>query len=99
MRYTFEWDLVKAKENRRKHGISFERASEIFLDSLAISVFDEGHSENEERWLTIGKDTQGYTLVVVHTHTEVSPNERTIRVILHAKPPRKNSGNTRKSEL
>ena len=89
MRYTFEWDLAKAKQNRRKHRISFERASEIFLDSLAISAFDEEHSEEEERWVTIGKDTQGYNLVVVHTHTEVSPNERTMRVISARKATKK----------
>ncbi|PYU97958.1 MAG: hypothetical protein DMG26_19935, partial [Acidobacteria bacterium] len=38
MRYTFEWDPIKAKENLRKHRISFDRAAEVFLDPLAISI-------------------------------------------------------------
>ena len=41
MRYTFEWDPSKAKLNLRNHKISFERAAEIFLDPLAVSIFDE----------------------------------------------------------
>ena len=49
MRYTFEWDPTKAKENLRKHRISFDRAAEVILDPLAVSIFDEEHSEHEER--------------------------------------------------
>lgn len=49
LRYTFEWDPIKAKENLRKHRISFDRAAEVFLDPLAVSIVDEEHSEQEER--------------------------------------------------
>ena len=38
LRYTFEWDPIKASENLRKHRISFDRAAEVFLDPLAISI-------------------------------------------------------------
>ena len=81
MRYTFEWDPIKARENLRKHRISFERAADVFLDRLAISVFDQEHSEEEERWVTIGKDVQGRPLVLVHTFSEVSAEECKIRII------------------
>lgn len=54
MRYTFEWDPRKAKENLRKHRVSFDRAAELFRDPVAISLADEEHSETEERWVTIG---------------------------------------------
>ena len=75
MRYTFEWDPVKAKENLRKHGISFECAAELFLDPLAVSLFDQEHSEAEERWVTMGRDGSGRVLVLVHTFSEVSAEE------------------------
>ena len=81
MRYTFEWDRVKAKKNLRKHKVSFELAAEVFLDPLAISVFDQEHSEQEERWVTIGKDSRGRTLVLIHTFSEVSPEEWKIRIM------------------
>lgn len=41
MRYDFEWDIKKAKNNFRKHRISFERAATIFRDSNLLSILDE----------------------------------------------------------
>ncbi|HTV57084.1 MAG TPA: BrnT family toxin [Terriglobia bacterium] len=81
MRYTFHWDPVKAKQNHRKHGVTFERAAELFLDPLAVSVVDQEHSESEERWVTLGRDKQGTLLVVVHTFSESSVEEWKIRII------------------
>ena len=89
MRYTFEWDPVKAKENLRKHGISFERAAELFLDPLAVSIVDQEHSEAEERWVTIGRDSRGMILVLVHTFAEVSAKKCKIRVISARKATKK----------
>jgi len=81
LRYTFEWDPIKAKENLRKHRISFDRAAELFLDPLAISIFDEEHSEQEERWVSLGKDRRGSVLILIHTFLQVSAGERKIRII------------------
>lgn len=81
MRYTFEWDPIKAKENLRKHRISFDRAAEIFLDPLVISIVDEEHSEHEERWVSLGKDRRGSLLILIHTFLEVSAEECKIRII------------------
>ena len=89
MRYTFEWDPVKAKRNLRKHGISFERAAELFLDPLAVSVHDEEHTEAEERWVTMGRDSRGNTLVLVHTFTELSSHECKVRIISARKASRR----------
>jgi uncharacterized DUF497 family protein len=81
LRYTFEWDPVKAKENLRKHGVSFGRAAEILLDALAVSIVDVEHSEAEERWVTTGRDTRGRILILIHTFSEVSAEECKIRII------------------
>ena len=81
MRYTLEWDPVKTKENLRKHRVSFDRAAEVILDPLAVSIFDEEHSEHEERWVSIGKDRRGSLLILIHTFLEVSPEECRIRII------------------
>ena len=61
--------------------IGFERAAELFLDPLAVSVFDQEHSEEEERWVTLGRDSHGRVLVIVHTFSEVSAEESNIRMI------------------
>lgn len=81
MRYTFEWDPIKAKESLKKHRMSFDRAAEVFLDPLAVSIFDEEHSEDEERWVSIGKDRRGSVLILIHTFLEVSAEECRIRII------------------
>jgi uncharacterized DUF497 family protein len=43
MQHNIEWDLNKAHLNIRKHKISFELASTVFLDPNAVTIFDEGH--------------------------------------------------------
>jgi len=50
----FEWDPRKARINLRKHGVSFTEAGTIFGDELAITVSDPGHSDDEDRYITIG---------------------------------------------
>jgi uncharacterized protein len=79
--YDFEWDARKAFSNIKKHGISFEQAAQVFLDSLAVTVFDEAHSENEERWLTLGQNTNGDLLVVAHSYLQSEPSRSLIRII------------------
>ena len=82
MRYDFEWDPNKAKANVRKHKINFERAAQIFLDPFQISIYDKKHSrEDEDRWITIGKNGHDILLVVVHTFQEKASDRRHIRII------------------
>ncbi len=81
MHYSFEWDPSKAKENVLKHKISFERAATIFLDAHAISIFGVEHSHDEDRWITMGIDTAGSLLVVIHTFRQMSASLCSIRVI------------------
>ena len=38
--FDFEWDVNKAIANKRKHGVSFEQASCVFLDPMALTVYD-----------------------------------------------------------
>ena len=81
MQYHFEWDPVKNITNLTKHGISFEEATEIFLDPLQLSMPDAEHSELEERWITLGT-TQAHQLhLVVHTFMTYHQNQVTIRII------------------
>jgi len=79
--YNFEWDTQKARENLKKHKITFQRAATIFRDPHAISIIDEEHSLEEERWLTLGLDSSGIVLVVCHTFRRVDEYTATIRLI------------------
>ena len=63
----FEWDSAKAAKNLRKHRVSFEEASSVFYDPLAVTGADPDHSEGEARRVTFGMSSAGQLLVVSHT--------------------------------
>lgn len=79
--YHFDWDRVKARTNQSKHGVSFRRATAVFHDALAVTIYDDGHSDTEDRWVTIGCEEGGRHLVVVHTFHELSATEIRVRLI------------------
>ena len=67
MKATVEWHPIKARANRRKHGVTFEEAATVFTDPLSSTIPDPLHSEEEERFIIIGQSIQRRLLVVVHT--------------------------------
>lgn len=64
MSYEFEWDPFKAASNLRDHKVSFDEASTVFGDPLAMLMADPDHSEGEERYLLLGLSLKGRLLVV-----------------------------------
>lgn len=50
----FEWHEEKAKENLKKHGISFDEAKTIFNDPFSITIADPERSFHEEGYIDIG---------------------------------------------
>jgi uncharacterized DUF497 family protein len=54
MNFRFEWSENKNKINQMKHGVSFEKATRVFSDSMRIEIYDKEHSFYEERWLIFG---------------------------------------------
>ena len=61
-----EWDPRKAKTNVRKHRVSFREAATVFQDPLGITVSDPDHSDDEDRYITIGAAATGRILMVSH---------------------------------
>ncbi len=66
----FEWDEKKNYSNRKKHGVWFEEAQQVFDDAAALRYFDQEHSENEDRFLLLGMSASNRTLVVVFCERE-----------------------------
>lgn len=79
--YNFEWDAIKASENKGKHGITFDEAATIFKDSKALTIFDPDHSETEDRWITMGFSEKERALIVIHTFRQESQDSFTVRII------------------
>ena len=63
---SYEWDPAKARGNFAKHGVRFADAATVLEDDLALTLRDP-FSEDEERWITLGRDGRGRLLVVVYT--------------------------------
>lgn len=70
MRYQFEWNPAKAAANLKKHGVSFEQATAVFKDPVALTIYDEENSDEEERWITLGQVRHQHYLVVIHTYRD-----------------------------
>jgi uncharacterized protein len=67
--YTLEvrviWDRAKNLANQKKHGVSFDEASELFRSGVDyLERFDEAHSDDEERFIAIGPIRRGLVMVV-----------------------------------
>ena len=73
----FEWDDEKERINVAKHGIDFSTAALVFGDDNRIEKYDELHSINEDRYITIGK-INGSAVVVMVVYTE---RKNSIRII------------------
>jgi uncharacterized DUF497 family protein len=65
------WDEAKNLTNRKKHGVSFEEVRELFLPDVDyLEIFDESHSEMEDRFIAIGPIRRGLVLVVWNERDE-----------------------------
>ena len=63
-----DWDPEKDRANRLRHGLSFAEASRLFAAGLdVLEIYDDTHSEDEDRFIAIGPIERG---VIVVTYTE-----------------------------
>ena len=79
--FQFDWDEVKAEDNARKHGVTFELASTVFQDPDLLTVADLEHSETEDRWSSVGCARNGVVLSVVYLWSDADPDAIRIRLI------------------
>ena len=63
----FEWDDDKHRDNVRKHKVSFYEATTVFSSFPLLTEHDDLHSQDEQRYKTIGYSVKNRLLVVVHT--------------------------------
>jgi len=74
--YIFEWDQAKAASNAQKHSVTFEEASTVFGDPLALLMGDPDHSVAEDRYILLGMSSRRRHLVVAFA--ERAPRTRLI---------------------
>ena len=50
-----EWDENKNQQNQIKHRVDFRQAAKVFEDNFRLEEIDEKHSDEEIRYITIGR--------------------------------------------
>ena len=70
MELAFEWDEAKARENLKKHKVSFEEGKTIFNDPFLLTFPDIDTSGAEERYVNIGLSIRDRVLVLIHTERQ-----------------------------
>lgn len=86
MQVEFDWSPFKATANFDKHGVSFDEAMTVFADPLALTIYDEATAGIEERWIMLGMSRRSRLVLVVHTHTQLSPTRAKVRIISARRP-------------
>lgn len=60
----FEWNEEKAEKNLAKHRVAFDEATTVFDDPLHVDFYDPDHSDEEERYLIVGRSRRGRLLIL-----------------------------------
>ena len=70
---TVEWDHAKDLANQRKHGVSFEEASELFSSGVDyLEILDDAHSGAEDGFVALGPIRRGLILIIwTERHDEI----------------------------
>jgi uncharacterized DUF497 family protein len=72
-----DWDSTKSAANLKKHGVSFEDAANLLASDVDyLEIYDEQHSEDEDRFIAIGPSSRG-VIVVVYTERD----DNSVRII------------------
>ena len=80
-RIEFEWDVIKAAANLRKHECPSNLRVPFFNDARVLTVADLEHSEMEDRWFSVGCASNGKLLSAAYLWTELDPATIGIRLI------------------
>jgi uncharacterized DUF497 family protein len=71
----FEWDESKNNLNRKKHKIWFEEAQQVFDDPCSLRFYDPEHSDDEDRFLMLGKSAEGRTIIRIISARKATKKE------------------------
>ena len=74
----FEWDPRKAASSAIKHGVTFEEAKTVFYDEDALVISDPDHSEDENRFIIMGRSCDLHIIVVIHCFRQAGSSIRII---------------------
>ena len=65
--FEFEWDKWNLDKSYLKHGVLPKEAEEVFISDDAFVLPDVKHSQNEDRFIILGKTLDKLNLFIVFT--------------------------------
>ena len=74
----FDWDPDKNETNFKKHGVYFSEAETVFEDERAVMIYDNKHTDDEDRFIIIGMSSRLRELTVCHCYRSVDEITRII---------------------
>ena len=80
MEMQFEWEVAKAANNLKKHRVSFETATRVFIDPFAM-IQQDRIEDGEWRWQTLGLVDSCLLILVAHTVRDDGDGPEVIRII------------------
>ena len=63
----FDWDEGNSGKNSKKHGVADTECEEVFFDENKVVYKDQLHTEQEDRFILLGKTKDSRLLYVVFT--------------------------------
>ncbi|MFI5345164.1 MAG: BrnT family toxin [Elusimicrobiota bacterium] len=81
----FQWHDDKNRSNWLKHGVDFDEALSVFDDENGILIADPDPTDDEDRFVFIGRSAKIRILVVCHCYRE---SDTVIRIISARKATR-----------
>jgi uncharacterized protein len=89
LHWRFEWDRRKAKVNIRNHGVSLDDAATVLAQEDAemylIEEYDDEHSDEEDRYRTIGSHPQDRGIILCISWTQRETEEEAVTRIISAR--------------
>jgi len=63
----FDWDKANKHKNKTKHNVDFKECEQIFFNNQLKTFIDTKHSQQESRFIALGKTDEQRKLTIVFT--------------------------------
>lgn len=84
---------MRRRLNLKKHGVSFDEATTVFIDHFSMTKYDSDHSVDEQRYIDIGNSDEARVLVVAYTERGTSIRIISCRKATHSELMQYKKGN------
>lgn len=63
----FDWDKSSTEKNWKKHKVHYKECAEIFFNKPLKILYDDKHSQEEDKFIALGTTNEGRRLTIIFT--------------------------------